>query len=205
MAITNLISGELRNKIGGMVGAKWKGKSYVRAYVIPKNPKTPDQMATRSSFTIITKFGSLINASVLKPYQAKPVKNKSPFNVFFSLNKEFVQEKETDHAKLKIFNGSLPIGEVSVAAAAAADQKVTVSVTPAQYGLAQATDTIIAIAYNVGKDALNTATILRGTGASLSIEVPLITESDDQIIVYVTASQPKSVNGPTVVRTVTVT
>ena len=57
MAITNIVSGELRNKVGSMVGAKWKGISYVRAYVKQKNADTDAQRAVRSQFKKVTLFG----------------------------------------------------------------------------------------------------------------------------------------------------
>jgi hypothetical protein len=205
MAITNLISGELRNKIGGMVGAKWKGKSYVRAYVIPKDAKTPDQQEVRASFKILNQLASRINETVLKPYQAKPVANKSPVNVFVSLNQPFMAAKSTDPLDIKIFNGALPLGSAQIGAVAAGDGKVTATVTPATYGIAKATDTLIAVAYNQTKDTYNTATAPRGSGTAVALEVEIPTTAGDVLFVWVTAAQPKVANGPTLAFTGTVT
>jgi hypothetical protein len=205
MAITNLISGELRNKIGGMVGAKWKGKNYVRAYVVPKDAKTPDQIEVRTSFKILNQLASRINETVLKPYQAKPVANKSPVNVFVALNKPFMAAKSTDPLDIKIFNGALPLGTAAVAAVAAASGKVTATVTPATYGIAKPTDTLIAIAYNQTKDTYNTATAARGSGSAVALEVEIPTAENDVLYVWVTAAQPKVANGPTLAYTLTVT
>jgi hypothetical protein len=205
MAITNLISGELRNKIGGMVGAKWKGKNYVRAYVIPKDAKTPEQVEVRTSFKILNQLASRINETVLKPYQAKPVANRSPVNVFVSLNKPFMAAKSTDPLDIKIFNGALPLGTASVAAVAAADGKVTATVTPATYGMAKETDTLIAIAYNQTKDTYNTMTAPRGAGAAVPLEIEIPTAAGDVLYVWITAAQPKVANGPTIAFTETVT
>ncbi|MDR3140032.1 MAG: DUF6266 family protein [Treponema sp.] len=205
MAITNLISGELRNKIGGMVGAKWKGKSYVRAYVIPKDAKTPEQVEVRASFKILNQLASRINETVLKPFQAKPVSNKSPVNVFVALNQPFMAAKSTDPLAIKIFNGALPLGTAVIAPVAAADGKVTATVTPANYGIAKATDTLIAIAYNKTKDTYNTATAARGSGTAVPIEVEIPTATGDILYIWVTAAQPKVANGPTLAFTATVT
>lgn len=204
MAITNLISGELRNKIGGMVGAKWKGKSYVRAYVIPKDAHTPEQVEVRTSFKILNQLASRINETVLKPYQAKPVANKSPVNVFVSLNKPFMAAKSTDPLEIKIFNGALPLGSAAVSPVSAADGKVTATVTPATYGIAKDTDTLIAVAYNKTKDTYNTATAPRGSGSAVAIEVEIPTSTGDVLYVWVTAAQHKVANGPTLAFTETV-
>jgi hypothetical protein len=204
MALTNLISGELRNKIGGMVGAKWKGKSYVRAYVIPKDANTPVQQEVRASFKMLNQLASRINETILKPYQAKPVANKSPVNVFVALNKPFMAAKSTDPLEIKIFNGALPLGTAAVGAVAGSAGQVTATVTPATYGIAKETDTLIAIAYNQTKDTYNTATAPRGTGAAVPLDVQLPTETGDVLYVWVTASQPKVANGPTLAYTVTV-
>jgi hypothetical protein len=205
MAITNLISGELRNKIGGMVGAKWKGKSYVRAYVIPKDAKTPQQIEVRTSFKILNQLASRINETVLKPYQAKPVQNKSPVNVFVSLNQPFMAAKSVDPLEIKIFNGALPLGTAVVSDVAQADGKVTATITPATYGIAKDTDTLIAIAYNQTKDTYNTNTAPRGAGSAVPIDITLPTETGDVIYVWVTAAQSKTANGPTLAYMKTVT
>jgi hypothetical protein len=204
MAITNLISGELRNKIGGMVGAKWKGKNYVRAYVTPKDAKTPAQQEVRASFKILNQLGSRINETVLKPYQAKPVANKSPANVFVKLNQPFMAEKSTDPLEIKIFNGALPLGTAALSPVTAADGKVTVTVTPAMYGIAKETDTLIAVVHNQTLDTYNTATAARGTGAAVAIDVEIPTAAGNVLYVWLTAAQPKVANGPTLAYTATV-
>lgn len=205
MALTNLISGELRNKIGGMVGAKWKGKPYVRAYVIPKDANTPMQQEVRASFKILNQLASRINETVLKPYQSKPVANKSPVNVFVSLNKPFMAAKSTDPMMIKIFNGALPLGTAQVGSVSAGSGQVTATITPANYGIAKDTDTLIAIVYNQTKDTYNTGTAPRGSGASVPISITIPTETGDVLFVWVTASQPKVANGPTLAFTETVT
>jgi hypothetical protein len=204
MALTNLISGELRNKVGGFVGAKWKGKNYVRAYVKPKDANTPEQQEVRASFKILNQLASRINETVLKPFQAKPVANKSPVNVFVSLNKPFMAAKSTDPLEIKIFNGALPLGTAQVGTVSGTAGMVTATVTPANYGIAKDTDTLIAIAYNQTKDTYNTNTAPRGSGAAVPIDVQIPTETGDVLYVWVTASQPKVANGPTLASSVTV-
>lgn len=50
MAIQNFISGGYYGKLGATVGQRWKNKRTVRAYVIPKNPRTEKQQANRNVF-----------------------------------------------------------------------------------------------------------------------------------------------------------
>jgi hypothetical protein len=204
MAITNLISGELRNKVGGMVGAKWKGKSYVRSYVIPKNPKTADQVSVRTTFALLTQMGAQINEPVLKLYQAKPVKNRSPYNVFVALNKTMVEGYSIDPLDIKIFNGPLPLGTAVAGDVVQADGEIVVTITPATYGLAEATDVLIVTVWNQTKNTFNTITDVRGTGADVPITVPIPTTTADVLYWWATCAKVGSYNGPTVAGTKTV-
>lgn len=198
MAITNIVSGELRNKVGAMVGAKWKGKAYVRAYVIPKDAKSDAQQAVRGQFRKITMFGSAINEGILKVFQAKAVKNQSPYNRFVQVNKEIIADDTKSYGDIKIFQGQLPTGTDLAASASAATQKIEVTFTPLHYGIAKDDDTIIAIAYDETADTYGYGTATRGSGTSpLTIDIPGYFESGDSIHVYLTACQPKVANGQT--------
>lgn len=127
MAITNLISGEIRNKVGGMVGAKWKGKNYVRAYVVPKNPNTPDQQKIRGAFKTLSTIGSTINNGILKPHTAKKFKNMSPYNRFIKLNKDLISVGVPDWTKLKLFDGGAMPVSIDTATGVEATGVVTVT------------------------------------------------------------------------------
>jgi hypothetical protein len=50
MADQEFLSGGFIGKVGNVVGQHWKNKRYIRAYVVPRDPKTPAQMATRALF-----------------------------------------------------------------------------------------------------------------------------------------------------------
>lgn len=57
----SVLFSELSNKLGNqIVGARWKGRGYFRAYVIPANPKSDDQMSHRDTLD-----------KILKQYQAE--------------------------------------------------------------------------------------------------------------------------------------
>lgn len=50
MATQNFLSGGYYGKLGATVGQRWKNKRTIRTYVIPHDPKTPDQIAQRVKF-----------------------------------------------------------------------------------------------------------------------------------------------------------
>jgi hypothetical protein len=204
MALTNIVSGELRNKVGAMVGAKWKGKTYVRAYVKPKDANTDAQKAVRGQFKKVTAFGSAINDGVLKMFQAKPVKNQSPYNRFVQINKELMGDDSLGYENIKIFNGHLPTASNFSASASAAAQSIEVTCTPQHYGIAKDDDTLIAIAYDETADTFGYGITPRGSGTSpLTITVPGYFEAGDTIHVYLSACQKKVDNGATLHTSIT--
>ena len=50
MAKQNFLAGGYYGKLGQTVGQRWKNKRIIRAYVIPRNPRTEAQQANRYSF-----------------------------------------------------------------------------------------------------------------------------------------------------------
>jgi hypothetical protein len=204
MALTNIVSGELRNKVGAMVGSKWKGKAYVRAYVIPKDANSDAQKAVRGQFKKVTMFGSAINTDILKLYQAKPIKNQSPYNRFVQINRAMMADDTLGYEDIKIFHGQLPTGTDLSASASESAQKVEVTVTPQHHGIAKDDDTLIALAYNETGDTYGFGTVSRGGGTSpVTIDVPGYFASGDRIIVYLTACQKKVANGNTTIASIT--
>lgn len=51
MGRQEFLSGGFRGKLGATVGQRYKSKLYVRSYVVPANPRTPDQQKNRGLFT----------------------------------------------------------------------------------------------------------------------------------------------------------
>ncbi|QQO07870.1 DUF6266 family protein [Breznakiella homolactica] len=204
MAITNIVSGELRNKVGAMVGAKWKGISYVRAYVKQKDADTEAQRAVRSQFKKVTLFGSAINEGVLKPYQARAVKNMSPYNRFTQVNQEVIADESKGYESMRIFSGSLPVATDMSATASAASGTVKVSYTPCQHGTAHRHDTLIVVVYNETGDTYGFTTVDRGEGSgAVMVSVPVWFGEGDSLHVYLTASRKGKANGGTLYAGVT--
>lgn len=189
MAIFNLISGEMKNKVGGFVGAKWKGRKYLRAYVVPSNPNTIAQQAVRSVFKQVTRLASGINTGVLKPYAVGTPANMSPYNRMVQINKAMFSDDTKTINDALIFSGNLPLGTIGTATATASNTTVSVGLTPAQYGICAETDDIIAVAYNKTQDQIGYGTVKRGTDSDeLTIDVLVYGVTGDEVAVYVTAS-----------------
>lgn len=62
------ILGAIFGKVGNVVGAKWKGIAYIRAYVIPANPNTDAQKAERDLFRDIVSMASAALGPVLQVF-----------------------------------------------------------------------------------------------------------------------------------------
>lgn len=95
MAIQNFIDGALYGKIGGFVGANWRGIDYMRSYAKPKQPDSPAQVEHKRRFRILITIANNLN-SVWFPYAFTPVQNKTLSNQFMSLNKDFYHESSYD-------------------------------------------------------------------------------------------------------------
>lgn len=61
MAIQNFISGGYYGKLGQTVGQRWKNIRTIRSYVVPKDPKSPSQLAQRGLFSNAVKFSQVAN------------------------------------------------------------------------------------------------------------------------------------------------
>jgi hypothetical protein len=182
-----------------MVGAKWKGITYVRAYTKPKDANSEAQQAVRSQFKKVTTFGSAINEGILKVFQAKPVKNQSPYNRFVQINKEMMADDSLGYESIKIFNGQLPTGTGLTATASEANQTVEAVFTPHHHGISKDSDTLIVIMYNETEEAYGYAIAERGSGTGLmTVSVPGYFMAGDTIHVYLTACQKKVANGGTI-------
>jgi hypothetical protein len=206
MARANIVTGELRNKVGAMVGSKWKGVAYVRAYTSHiKDANTAPQQAVRNTFRMITKFASGINESVLKPYQAKPIKNQSPYNYFVHINKEVFRDKSKGYESLLIFDGPLPVASGLQASASEATSNIEVSFTPLQFPeMCEDSDVLIIVVYNENNHTFGSIALERGSEYKpLTVSIPAYFAKDDTIHVYLTACQVGRINGGTTTVSIT--
>lgn len=117
--IINGILGGVSGKVGGVVGANWKGIPTVRAYAIPSNPNSTGQQTQRTLFTAVLAFLKLLTSTVLQPYWDPFVSNMSGFNKAMSVNL-LAWSDDTAFDDAIISQGSLELSEITSATYATA-------------------------------------------------------------------------------------
>lgn len=139
------ILGPVTQKIGNVVGAKWKDRYYFRTLVTPSNPNTASQQAYRAVFKLLVAAGRLILGSVLQPYWDPFYSGMSGFNAFMKYNIE-VMDGTHDWALLIVARGSLEGSAISDAALAGSDVTISFSSTASGNGLP--TDSAVGIVFD---------------------------------------------------------
>ena len=87
------ILGGVANKIGNVVGSSWKGIATLRSLPLSvANPRTIAQRRNRSSFSIFSKLGSKVLATVCQPLWNRDAKQMSGFNAYVMYNKRKYDE-----------------------------------------------------------------------------------------------------------------
>ena len=87
------ILGGVSNKIGNVVGSSWKGIATLRSLPLSvANPNTTAQRTNRNSFSIMSKLGSDVLATVCQPLWNRDAKQMSGFNAYVMYNKRAYDE-----------------------------------------------------------------------------------------------------------------
>ena len=107
MARLNFIRGTIRGRIGQFVGSSWKGRSYIKLFTKPGNPRTAGQVAVRTVFQNVSHIAKLIYRNVLKPYTFPKSRRLLAHNRMLQINKPMFEGKEWKPERLKIFEGPL--------------------------------------------------------------------------------------------------
>lgn len=82
------ILGGVTNKIGNVVGSSWKGIATLRSLPLSvANPRTKAQRDNRDTFTLMSKLGSDVLATVCQPLWNRDAKQMSGFNAYVMSNK----------------------------------------------------------------------------------------------------------------------
>jgi hypothetical protein len=140
------ILGHLSGKTAGVVGGKWKNKSYIREYVIPANPNTTPQQVQRAKFRVGVAFLKALVGQVLNVYVDKFQKSMSGFNYILGTNMAYWISPIT-YASVKIVFGKL-WGPASLSVGSAS-HNVAITWNPTSYGNnGAATDMVYACAYS---------------------------------------------------------
>ena len=83
------ILGGVSNKIGNVVGSSWKGIATLRSLPLSvANPNTKAQKDNRTSFSIMSKLGSEVLATICQPLWNRDAKQMSGFNAYVMNNKK---------------------------------------------------------------------------------------------------------------------
>ena len=87
------ILGGVSNKIGNVVGSSWKGIATLRSLPLSvANPNTTAQRNNRDTFSIMSKLGSDVLATVCQPLWNRDAKQMSGFNAYVMYNKRAFDE-----------------------------------------------------------------------------------------------------------------
>ena len=87
------ILGGVANKIGNVVGSSWKGIATLRSLPLSvANPRTVAQRNNRDSFSLFSKLGSDVLATVCQPLWNRDAKQMSGFNAYVMFNKRKYDE-----------------------------------------------------------------------------------------------------------------
>ena len=87
------ILGGVSNKIGNVVGSSWKGIATLRSLPLSvANPNTLAQRNNRSTFSVMSKLGSDVLATVCQPLWNRDAKQMSGFNAYVMENKRAYDE-----------------------------------------------------------------------------------------------------------------
>lgn len=99
-------------KLGPMVPYKWKGRDCARAWVMPKDPKTPAQLNSRKIFGKASSLGAVLQQAIGIGFRSIAAENSTTEkNMFVKLNKQNFNivdgEVNIDYAQLIISDGPL--------------------------------------------------------------------------------------------------
>ncbi len=84
MRITNVFGTKFTGAIGKtMIASSWKGKEYIRAYTVPKNPRTERQQKHRARFAKAVKAWKALSLKEQKRLD-KEAKEMTGFNLYVS-------------------------------------------------------------------------------------------------------------------------
>lgn len=140
--LLNGILGPLKNKVGGVIAASWKGINYVRAYAIPANPNTTAQQLQRTHFQQLGLFAKRVLTTIIQPYWDPFYDSMSGYNAFMQYHR-LNNTPPFDYADLFAARGTLE-GETIDSAVYAAGN-VTVGWTASGLGNGEDTDTSVVL------------------------------------------------------------
>ncbi len=166
------ILGGVSGTVGSVVGASWKGISYLRGKATSySNPNTESQQATRKTFRKLVKLSSALLGSVVRPIWSKRATQKTGSNVFISTNFRNVDPDLplADNENMVMSVGSLPLPDnITVQRNVAVPRGVTINWTDNSGNFMAAADDILRIVAIAGDNAIafNPVGVTRADGSA---------------------------------------
>jgi hypothetical protein len=116
MSRINWIKGELKGRLGEIVGSSWKGHAYTKTYTKPTNPNTPAQIEIRALFQNIAHIGKSVNEPLERYTRPKP-RGMTAYNHLIQQNKPMFQKQGQKWAPLEFvfMSGDLAGAEIAEA------------------------------------------------------------------------------------------
>lgn len=109
-----ILSG-IDGKVAGVVGARWKDKAYIRAYVVPAYSNTDAQVEQRNLFKATALFAVGIVGNIFNVYVDKFIRSMSGYNWFIKKNIALFATPVT-YGSIQICHGNLFAAVATVAA-----------------------------------------------------------------------------------------
>lgn len=164
------ILGGFSGKVGPVVGASWKGIEYMRAYVIPANPKSDAQVVQRAKFTAIVALARDVLSSLLNIYWDPFLSSMSGFNRFIQVNIGTLNGSNELSITSKMALGTLEDVALIAGTYATGDGETIVTWDETTSGNGALTDSVGLVVYDPD-------------GADLQVFTPAITRDDESITV----------------------
>jgi hypothetical protein len=196
MSRINWIKGELKGKLGEIVGSSWRGISYTKVYTKPTEPHTQGQQEIRGIFGHVGHLAHLVYRDVLDPYMY-PIPHKSTkYNEMMRINKDMYDDKLYDPSKIKIMQGSLMLSTIDVIEYVADSEGGYLDVQWDPAGEGERQDDICAVIfYSVEADKVWVQIAKRKT-LEVQIEIPPeVAQITPRIHCYIVFSRPPSAPG----------
>lgn len=138
------ILGGVQNKIGNVVGSSWKGIATLRSLPLSvANPRTSGQVAQRTKFSEVSKMGSAVLATTIKPLWDRFAQQESGFNAFVSSNiDKFADNGTINQLDFNFSKGSLASTPIIANTLSNSNKTNTITFNPTPVGDANPSDTV---------------------------------------------------------------
>jgi len=146
--ILNGILGGFSGKVGPVVGGKWKDIDYMRSYVVPANPNTPNQQTVRAKFKKLVEFGRVLIPALLSVYWDPFLSGMSGFNKWISLNYSKLQTGNVLNETAVMCKGTLEPTSTVTGTYSSIPGTVTTTWNHSVFGNGELTDNVAVVIYD---------------------------------------------------------